>query len=217
MFNIKYQTFLSPIWKSFEFEFIAKSTDKTRSTLGKHCTTKKTKGNLNIFPCVGCIMGFTTYIYKLRCKDTDVKDSFIDHTTNPNTCKNYHKRRCNFSNGKLYQVMRDKGGWGNWKLNVLEKFKYSYNQQLKDKMEEEKQFHQPTLNRWAKPKKPPVNPLETYIIRRKEEDRGTLTVCQVWMWTYHPTNTLQLPPQFKWPCKVHATQNAKCLRITWLL
>ena len=124
MFNIKYQTFLSPIWKSFEFEFIAKSTDKTRSTLGKHCTTKKTKGNLNIFPCVGCIMGFTTYIYKLRCKDTNVKDSFIGHTTNPNTCKNYHKRRCNFSNGKLYQVMRDNGGWDNWKLNVLEKFEY---------------------------------------------------------------------------------------------
>ena len=91
-------------------------------------------------------MGFTTYIYKLRCKDTNVKDSFIGHTTNPNTCKNYHKRRCNFSNGKLYQVMRDNGGWDNWKLNVLEKFEYSYNQQLKDKMEQEKLFHQPTLN-----------------------------------------------------------------------
>ena len=175
MFNIKYQTFLSPIWKSFEFEFIAKSTDKTRSTLGKHCTTKKTKGNLNIFPCVGSIMGFTTYIYKLRCKDTNVKDSFIGHTTNPNTCKNYHKRRCNFSNGKLYQVMRDNGGWDNWKLNVLEKFEYSYNQQLKDKMEEEKQFHQPTLNRWAKPKKPPVNPLETYIIKKKKKKTEELS------------------------------------------
>ena len=33
MFNLKYQTFLSPIWKNFEFEFIAKSTDKTRSFL----------------------------------------------------------------------------------------------------------------------------------------------------------------------------------------
>ena len=115
-------------------------------------------------------MGFTTYIYKLRCKDTNVKDSFIGHTTNPNTCKNYHKRRCNFSNGKLYQVMRDNGGWDNWKLNVLEKFEYSYNQQLKDKMEEEKQFHQPTLNRWSKPKKPPVNPLETYVMKKQKKE-----------------------------------------------
>ena len=114
-----------PFEKILNLILLKKSTDKMRSTQGEQC-------NLNIFPCVGCIVGFTTYIYKLRCKDTNVKDSFIGHTTNPNTCKNYHKRKCNFSNGKLYQVMRDNGGWDNWKLYVLEKFEYSYDQQLKD-------------------------------------------------------------------------------------
>ena len=92
-------------------------------------------------------MGFTTNIYKLHCKDTNIKDSFLGYTSNANDCNIYHKRRCNFSNGKLYQFIRENGGWNNWKFIVLlENFEYAHDQQLKDKIEQEKLFHQPTLN-----------------------------------------------------------------------
>ena len=142
-----------------------------RSTQGDDHTTKKTKGDLNIFPCVGSIMGFTTHIYKLRCKDTNVKESFIGHAAQPKSCQSIHKNKSNYSNGKLYQSIRENGGWDNWSFTVLEKFEYSYDQQLKDKMEEERQFHQPTLNQWAKLKKPPANPLETYIIKKEKKKK----------------------------------------------
>ena len=56
MFNIKHQTFLILSWWSFETCVCCKSTDKTRSTQGDHNTTEKTKGGLNIFPCVGSIL-----------------------------------------------------------------------------------------------------------------------------------------------------------------
>ena len=83
-------------------------------------------------------MGFTTHIYKLRCKDTNVKESFIGHAAQPKSCQSKHKSNSNYSNGKLYQSIRENGGWDNWSFTVLEKFEYSYDQQFKDKMEEER-------------------------------------------------------------------------------
>ena len=77
------------------------------------------------------------------------------HTVQPKSCQSKHRcKKSNYSNSKLYHTICENGGWDNWSFTVLEKVEYSYDQQLKDKMEEEKQFHQPTLNRWAKPKKP---------------------------------------------------------------
>ena len=52
--NIKRSSSLT--WWSFETCVCCKSTDKTRSTQGDHNTTEKTKGGLNIFPCVGSIL-----------------------------------------------------------------------------------------------------------------------------------------------------------------
>ena len=129
---------------------------------------EKTKGGLNIFPCVGSIMGIRTYIYKLHCKDTDVKDSFIGHTANPNVCKSYYKCKSKYKNGTVFQAIRKNGGWHNWQLTVLEEFEYLHYQQLKDMLEEAKRFHQPTLNKCVKPKKPTKADVETYIIKKKK-------------------------------------------------
>ena len=126
--NIKRSSSLT--WWSFETCVCWKSTDKTRSTQGDHNTTEKTKGGLNIFPCVGSIMGIRTYIYKLHCKDTDVKDSFIGHTANPNVCKSYYKCKSKYKNGTVFQAIRKNSGWHNWQLTVLEEFEYSHFQQM---------------------------------------------------------------------------------------
>ena len=98
-------------------------------------------------------MGFTKYIYKVHCKDKNVKDSFIGHTANPTKCKYNYKCHCKFKNGTVYQAIRDNGGWDNWTLTVLEKIDYIQAKDFKDKLEDLKLFHKPTLNRQPKPKK----------------------------------------------------------------
>ena len=82
--NIKRSSSLT--WWSFETCICCKSTDKMRSTQDDHNTTEKTKGGLNIFPCVGSIMGIRTYIYKLHCKDTDVKERHFYWTHRQSKC-----------------------------------------------------------------------------------------------------------------------------------
>ena len=61
-----------------------------------------------------------TIIYKIVCKDLEVKDCYIGNTTNSLFL---HKSSCN--NGcrfKLYQILRKNGGWINWEMIEIEKY-----------------------------------------------------------------------------------------------
>ena len=66
-----------------------------------------------------------TIIYKIVCNDLNVTDIYIGHTTNfkerkrnhYNAVKNDIKYNC-----KLYQTIRENGGWNNWSMIELEKF-----------------------------------------------------------------------------------------------
>ena len=64
-----------------------------------------------------------TIIYKLVCKNVDIVDVYIGHTTNFIKRRNQHKTACNNPNDKgynykVYTYMRDNGGWDDW-LMVL--------------------------------------------------------------------------------------------------
>lgn len=68
-----------------------------------------------------------TMIYKIVCKDLNIKDCYVGHTTNFKTRKNHHKSRCNNSsdisyNFYVYQFIRDNGGWINWDMVLIETF-----------------------------------------------------------------------------------------------
>ena len=68
-----------------------------------------------------------TIIYKLVCKDLDVKDLYVGHTTNWKQRKSSHKSNTNNSNSKsynlkVYKMMRDNGGWDNWVMIEIEKY-----------------------------------------------------------------------------------------------
>ena len=66
-------------------------------------------------------------IYKLCCKDINIKEIYIGSTTNFKRRKCEHKSTCNNSNNKnynlnVYQYIRANGNWDNWDMIIIEKF-----------------------------------------------------------------------------------------------
>jgi hypothetical protein len=69
-----------------------------------------------------------TVFYKFVCNDLNIKDVYIGSTTDFTKRKNCHKSRCNKENNKkyhlkIYQTIRENGGWDNWKMIEIEKYK----------------------------------------------------------------------------------------------
>jgi hypothetical protein len=64
-----------------------------------------------------------TIIYKLCCRDPNINDTYIGHTTNFIQRKNQHKKLCNDINFNryVYKFIRDNGGWDNWSMIEIEK------------------------------------------------------------------------------------------------
>jgi len=65
-----------------------------------------------------------TIIYKITCKDETISDVYVGHTTNFVQRKCAHKISCMNSksgnhNCKVYQVIRNNGGWDNWKMMII--------------------------------------------------------------------------------------------------
>jgi hypothetical protein len=65
-----------------------------------------------------------TIFYKIQCKNPDVKELYIGHTTNFVQRKYAHKRSCTDEkssnyNCKVYNVIREIGGWNNWKMEII--------------------------------------------------------------------------------------------------
>jgi hypothetical protein len=66
-----------------------------------------------------------TIIYKIVCNDLEVKDCYVGHTTDFTKRRNKHKSNCNNENSKnynykVYQFIRENGGWNNWSIILIE-------------------------------------------------------------------------------------------------
>ncbi len=67
-----------------------------------------------------------TIIYKICCKDINVTDVYIGHTTDFIRRKAKHKQSCNNVNSEgynyyVYQFIRNNGGWDNFEMIEVEK------------------------------------------------------------------------------------------------
>ena len=60
-----------------------------------------------------------TIIYQLTCKDENVTDTYIGHTTNIKRRMADHCKDSLVSCVKLYEFIRSHGGWENWHMNIL--------------------------------------------------------------------------------------------------
>jgi DNA repair exonuclease SbcCD ATPase subunit len=69
-----------------------------------------------------------TIMYRFVCKDVSCEyDIYVGHTTDFNNRKRCHKSHCINSNDKsynykVYQYIRDNGGWNNWSMIEIEKY-----------------------------------------------------------------------------------------------
>ena len=75
--------------------------------------------------------------YRFVCNDPEIKSSYVGHTTNFRERKTSHKVACNNEHNrdyhiKIYQIIRDNGGWDNWRMIEIEK------RLVKDKREAER-------------------------------------------------------------------------------
>jgi hypothetical protein len=66
-------------------------------------------------------------IYKIVCNDLNIKDLYVGSTSNFVKRKSKHKGCCNNEdhkdyNLKVYQVIRENGGWDNWTMVEIEKY-----------------------------------------------------------------------------------------------
>ena len=66
-----------------------------------------------------------TIIYKIVCNDLNITDVYVGHTTNFISRKARHKSNCNNINGneyyfKIYNTIRNNGGWDNWSIIEIE-------------------------------------------------------------------------------------------------
>ena len=66
-------------------------------------------------------------IYKIVCNDLSITDLYVGHTTDFSVRKNKHKSVCNNKknksyNLKIYQTIREHGGWENWSMILVEYF-----------------------------------------------------------------------------------------------
>ncbi len=78
-------------------------------------------------------------IYKICCKDSNVKEIYIGSTTNLYNRNRSHKSRCNNPNDnhyniKIYKFIREHGGWDNWEM--VELYKYPCNSKEELEIEE---------------------------------------------------------------------------------
>ena len=116
-----------------------------------------------------------TIIYKITCKDTNVKDIYVGHTTNFIQRKHAHKQCClnekssNY-NYKLYQVIRTNGGWENWNMEIVNFFNCKDHYEARKKEQEYFELLHATLNSiepMPKPKpKPEINIINENISKQ---------------------------------------------------
>jgi len=64
-----------------------------------------------------------TVIYKIVCKDLNIKDCYIGHTTD--FIRRRYNHKCSSVNNlikyKIYQTINENGGWDNWDMVLVEK------------------------------------------------------------------------------------------------
>jgi len=82
-----------------------------------------------------------TIIYKILCKDQNVSDVYVGHTTNFVQRKYSHKQNCNninspYYNLKLYKTIRQHGNWENWEMTIVNFYNCKNHLEAREKEQE---------------------------------------------------------------------------------
>ena len=104
-----------------------------------------------------------TIIYKITCIDPNITDVYVGHTTNFVQRKHAHKRSCTNQKStnykcKLYTVIRNNGGWINWKMGIINFYNCHDHYEARKKEQEYFILLNATLNSIEPLPKPKFNP-----------------------------------------------------------
>jgi hypothetical protein len=131
-----------------------------------------------------------TIIYKITCKDPEIKDVYVGHTTNFVQRKHAHKQCCNnpkSSDCKLYKTIREKGGWSNWKMEIINFFDCKDHYEARKKEQEYFISLNANLNSiepMPKPKEKPIKVKQLYVCNLCNIDCHTIKGLE----THNETN-----------------------------
>jgi hypothetical protein len=92
-------------------------------------------------------------IYKIVCRDPSITDCYVGRTSCFATRVNQHSTCCSNKNNvtygyKLYQTIRENGGWHNWEIKAIEKVEHDSSDSTAAREREAFWFHElkATLN-----------------------------------------------------------------------
>jgi len=85
-------------------------------------------------------------IYKIECNDTKIKECYIGSTVEFVKRRYRHKHNCKESNLKVYQFIRENGGWENWTMKSIINYPCNSKNELIIKEQEILKLYDNTLN-----------------------------------------------------------------------
>ena len=90
-------------------------------------------------------------IYKIVCNDLNITDVYVGNTTDFKRRKASHKNACINKNNigynlKIYQIIRNNGGWFNWSMIEIEKCNCNDSNEAKARERHYYEFLNSTLN-----------------------------------------------------------------------
>lgn len=77
----------------------------------------KVFGSLNVYDTISI-----PTIYKICCKDLSISDQYIGQTINFDNRRFSHFLSSFYKTNKLYDFIRDHGGWSNWKMSIIKQY-----------------------------------------------------------------------------------------------
>jgi len=114
-----------------------------------------------------------TLIYKISCKDPTVTDIYVGHTTNFVQRRDQHRHSSVNKRGKLYDVIRQNGGWTNWSMEIIHYFNCKTLIEAKTKEQEYFVALKATLNSIE-----PIPKKKEKMIIKKEKKEKKLTTTK---------------------------------------
>jgi len=171
-----------------------------------------------------------TIIYKITCNDSNISDLYVGHTTNFVQRKHAHKQssinekspnyKC-----KLYDVIRNNGGWENWKMEIINFFNCKNHYEARKKEQEYFLSLNATLNSiepYAIPKPKEIIVKDTVIkevlhcntcnknfINKDLLEIHNNTNKHIKNTMFPSQNTQKIPKKFKCECCYYITCNKK--------
>jgi hypothetical protein len=131
----------------------------------------------------------STVIYQIRCKNPIITDIYIGSTTQFNKRKVLHKSRCTNEHGFMYNsqpyvFIRSNGGWDEWLMEILEKYKTCSKEDLRHRERLYYEIYEPTLNSRAPYVEPSQFNARQYMLRRE--------ACLIYRKQYYDTNRKEI-------------------------